>query len=55
MVYFVPIGEELKRSQESYNDAQRKWIDNMISACQVNYPIGLQQYIAILTVMIFYW
>ena len=34
-------GEELKRSEEMYNDAQRKWIDDMISACQVEYTIDL--------------
>jgi len=34
-VYFL-TGEELKRLEESYNDSQRKWIDDMITACQVS-------------------
>lgn len=29
------VGDEIKKLEENYNQAQRQWIDNMINACQV--------------------
>lgn len=35
--FYTPTGEEVKRCEELYNEAQRKWIDDMITACQVSH------------------
>ena len=29
------LGDDIKKLEESYNQAQRQWMDDMINACQV--------------------
>ena len=29
------VGDDIKKLEESYNQVQRQWMDNMINACQV--------------------
>ena len=31
------LGEEMKKYEASYNQAQRAWVDNMIAACRVSH------------------
>ena len=33
----VLLGEEMKKYEASYNQAQRAWVDNMIAACRVSH------------------
>ncbi len=37
IVFTVRIlpGDEMKKLEESYNQSQRQWIDDMINACRV--------------------
>ena len=32
----VHAGDDLKKMEENYNQAQRQWTDNMINACRVS-------------------
>jgi len=40
-VLCMPTGEELRRTEDSYNEAQKKWIDDMITACQVSHTCSI--------------
>ena len=36
----VCVGDDIKKLEESYNQAQRQWMDDMINACQVSLSSG---------------
>lgn len=34
-IALLSAGDDIKKLEENYNQAQKVWIDNMINACQV--------------------
>ena len=33
----VCAGDDIRKMEETYNQAQRQWMDDMINACQVSH------------------